>query len=97
MTLASEHIEISNRFPRHAEYQFQLGDMPQTPEKTCGAVAHYLTLYLRSVVKRRGWRNRSRIDLSHIAAQLVKESSDPDRIRILFNSSNSLRSNFYEN
>ena len=32
MTLATEHIEISNRFLRHAEEQFQLGDMPQARE-----------------------------------------------------------------
>ena len=92
MTLAAEHIVISNRFLQHAEEQFQLGDMPQASEKAWGAVAHYL----KSIAKRRGWRNRSHRDLSRVATRLANESSDPNRIRILFNSANSLHSNFYE-
>lgn len=92
MTLATEHVEISNRFLRHAEEQFQLGDMPQASEKAWGAVAHYL----KSIAKRRSWRNRSHRDLSRIVIRLANDSRDPDRIKILFNSANSLHSNFYE-
>ena len=92
MTLATEHIEISARFLRHAEEQFQSGDMPQASEKAWGATAHYL----KSIAKRRRWRNRSHRDISRIATRLANESSDPSRIKILFNSANSLHTNFYE-
>lgn len=92
MTLAAEHIVISNRFLQHAEEQFQLGDMPQASEKAWGAVAHCL----KSIAKRRSWRNRSHRDLSRIVIRLANESRDPDRIKILFHSANSLHSNFYE-
>ena len=92
MTLASEHIVISSRILQHAEEQFQLGDMPQASEKAWGAVAHYL----KSIAKRRRWRNRSHRDLSRVVIRLANESRDPDRIKILFYSANSLHSNFYE-
>ena len=57
-----------------------------------GAVAHYL----KSIAKRRGWRNRSHRDLSRIVVRLANESDDPYRIHTLYRSMNNLHANFYE-
>ena len=57
-----------------------------------GAVAHYL----KSIAKRRGWRNRSHRDLSRIVERLGHESDDTYRVHTLYRSANSLHVNFYE-
>ena len=86
------HVETSERFLRHAEEQFELGDLPQASEKAWGAVAHYL----KSVAKFRGWRNRRHSDLSDIAVDLAQETVDPKRIMNLYRSVSDLHQNFYE-
>ena len=86
------HIETAERFLRHAEEEFEAGDLPQASEKAWGAVAHYL----KSVAKFRGWRNRSHSDLNDIATDLSYETDDPRRIRLLYGSVSSLHQNFYE-
>ena len=57
-----------------------------------GAAAHYL----KSLAKRRGWRNRSHRDLSRIVNRLANESDDSYRIHALYRSANALHVNFYE-
>ena len=86
------HVETAERFLRHAEEEFEAGDMPQASEKAWGAVAHYL----KSVAKFRGWRNRSHSDLSDIVLDLAQETGDPDRIGTLYRSVGALHTNFYE-
>jgi HEPN domain-containing protein len=86
------HIEIAERFLRHAEEEFEAGDMPQASEKAWGAVAHYL----KSVAKFRGWRNTAHSDLSDIVVDLAQETGDPERIETLFLMMNGLHTNFYE-
>ena len=86
------HIVTAERFLRHAEEEFEAGDLPQASEKAWGAVAHYL----KSVAKFRGWRNRSHSDLNDIATDLSYETDDPRRIRRLYGSVSSLHQNFYE-
>ena len=86
------HIETAERFLRHAEEEFEVGDMPQASEKAWSAVAHYL----KSVAKFRGWRNRSHSDLNNIATDLSYETNDPRRIRRLYGNVSSLHQNFYE-
>ena len=86
------HIETAERFLRHAEEQFEAGDMPQASEKAWGAVAHYL----KSVAKFRGWRNSSHSDLSEINDDLSYETSDPRMVRFLYRSVSQLHQNFYE-
>ena len=71
---------------------FEKGDMPEASEMAWGAVAHYL----KSIAKRRGWRNRSHRDLALIAERLANESYDTYRIHTLYRSANSLHVNFYE-
>ena len=66
--------------------------MPQASEKAWGSVAHCL----KSIAKRRGWRNQSHRDLSWIVNRLANESDDPHRIYTLYININSLHSNFYE-
>jgi HEPN domain-containing protein len=86
------HIETAERFLRHAEEQFEAGDMPQASEKAWGAVAHYL----KSEAKFRGWRNSSHSDLSDIAYDLAHETDDTSRIERLYDGVNKLHANFYE-
>ena len=86
------HVETAERFLRHAEEEFESGDMLQASEKAWGAVAHYL----KSVAKFRGWRNRSHSDLSDIVLDLAQETGDPDRIGTLYRSVGALHTNFYE-
>ncbi|MCE2457740.1 MAG: PaREP1 family protein [Dehalococcoidia bacterium] len=86
------HIVTAERFLRHAEEEFEAGDLPQASEKAWGAVAHYL----KSVAKFRGWRNRSHSDLNYIATDLSYETDDPRSIRRLYGSVSSLHQNFYE-
>ena len=87
-----KHIQTAERFLRHAEEQFEGGDMPQASEKAWGAVAHYL----KSVAKFRGWRNSSHSDLSAINDDLSYETSDPRMVRFLYRSVSQLHQNFYE-
>ena len=91
-TEIAKHTDTSERFLRHAEEQFEGGDLPQASEKAWGAVAHYL----KSVAKQRGWRNRSHADLSDIAVDLAQETDDPAAIKRLYGSMNGLHANFYE-
>ena len=86
------HIETAERFLRHAEEEFEAGDMPQASEKVWGAVAHYL----KSVAKFRGWHNRSHSDINDIATDLSYETNDPRMVRSLYRSVSQLHQNFYE-
>ncbi len=86
------HIETTERFLRHAEEEFEAGDMPQASEKAWGAVAHYL----KSVAKFRGWRNSSHSDLAHIALDLAQETDNPARAEELYVSMEGMHTNFYE-
>ena len=86
------HIETVERFLRHAEEEFEAGDMPQASEKAWGAVAHYL----KSVAKFRGWVNRSHSDLNDIAYDLAHETGDTSRVQRLYDDVNRLHANFYE-
>ena len=86
------HAELSEKYLRHAEDQYEMGDLPQASEKAWGAVAHYL----KSVAKQRGWRNSSHSDLSDIATDLAYETKDPERVHILYAAMNGLHANFYE-
>ena len=88
----ANHKETGERFLRHAEEQFERGDLPQASEKAWGAVAHHV----KSIAKQRGWRNRSHADLSDIVVDLVQETDDPAAVRRLYGSMNGLHSNFYE-
>ena len=87
-----KHIQTAERFLRHAEEQFEAGDLPQASEKAWGAVAHYL----KSVAKFRRWRNTSHSDLSDVAIDLAHETEDPARIGMLYRSVGALHTNFYE-
>ena len=86
----ANHTETSERFLRHAEEQFERGDLPQASEKAWGAVAHYV----KSVAKQRGWRDRSHSDLSDIVVDLAQETDDPERIKILYRSVGALAHKF---
>ncbi len=86
------HIETAERFLRHAEEEFEAGDMPQASEKAWGVVAHYL----KSEAKFRGWSNRRHSDLSEIAEDLSYETEHPMRIEYLYSVMNNLHTNFYE-
>ena len=92
-TEIAKHTDTSERFLRHAQEQYEKGDLPQASEKAWGAVAHYV----KSVAKQRGWSNRSHSDLSDIVVDLAQETDDPGRILNLYRSVGALHTNFYEN
>ncbi len=88
----ANHTETSERFLRHAEDEFERGDLPQASEKAWGAVAHYV----KSVAKQRGWPNRSHSDLSDIVVDLAQETDDPKGIHTLYLAVSGLDANSYE-
>ncbi len=86
------HIEVSERFLRHAIAEFENGDLPQASEKAWGAVAYYL----KSVAKFRSWGNTTHTDLSDILEDLSRETNDPGKVWNLYRSVEGLHINFYE-
>ncbi len=92
ITTSERHLELSLRFIPHANELFEKGNMPEASEMAWGAAAHCL----KSIAKRRGWRNRTHGDLFRVVDRLSDESDAPDSIGTMFRSVNSLHANFYE-
>ena len=91
-TPPQRHVQISQRFMPLADEWFEKGNMAERSEMAWGAAAHHL----KSIAKRRGWRNRSHRDLFRVVGRLSGESDDPDGMRTMFRALNSLHVNFYE-
>ena len=88
----ARHQEISARFLKHAEEEFNRGDLLQTSEKSWGAVVHYV----KSIARQKGWPNRSHRDVGKNADRLIALTDDPFRNELLFKALENLHVNFYE-
>ena len=86
------HIRTAERFLRHAEEQFEIGDMPQASEKAWGAAA----LMVKAVAQARGEVHYAHPFLSRLVDDLADEIGD-ERLSRLFDAAESLHTNFYEN
>ena len=88
----ARHQEISARFLKHAEEEFNKGDLLQASEKSWGTVVHYV----KSIARQEGWPNRSHRDVGKNADRLIALTDDPIRNELLFKALESLHVNFYE-
>ena len=86
-----KYTEMSQRYIRQAEEEFQKGDLTQASEKAWGAVA----LAVKSIATRRGWLHNRHDLLYAISSQIADELSRPG-LGNLFRSANQLHVNFYE-
>ena len=86
------HAAISRRFREHSVIEIEKGNRLQASEKIWAAVAQQL----KAVAEDRGWANPSHQHLRDVALQLFRETGD-QRIRLLFQSVESMHTNFYEN
>ncbi len=87
-----EYTELSQRYIRQAEEEFQKGDFLQASEKAWGAVA----VAAKSAAAHRRWRHHNHALLYDVSGQIADELRRPDLAR-LFRSASSLHINFYEN
>ncbi len=84
-------VETSERLFRQARDELRAGDSLQASEKGWGAAAHAV----KAIAESRGWEHVSHGDLFKVARNIATEMEQP-RIRALFRSAGSLRTNFYE-
>ena len=89
---AARHLEISARFLKHAEEEFNKGDLLQASEKAWGSVVHYV----KSIARQEGWPNRSHRDVGRNADRLIALTDDPLQNELLFKAVENLHVNFYE-
>ena len=83
--------ERSRRYLEKAREELAAGDLEQASEKGWGAAA----LMVKAVAQQRGERHRKHGFLFTVVEDLVDETGD-DELRRLFDSANSLHTNFYE-
>ncbi len=86
-----KYTELSQRYIRQAEEEFQKGDFTQASEKAWGAAA----LAVKSIAAQRGWLHHRHDLLYAVSAQIADEMGRADLDR-LFRSASSLHTNFYE-
>lgn len=83
---------MSYRFLDHAQTELDAGRRLQASEKVWGAAAHLL----KAIGKQRGWNTRGHANIGFVNAQLAEEFKRPG-LHTLFNTPNSMHTNFYEN
>ncbi len=86
-----KYTEMSQRYIRQAEEEFQKGDLAQTSEKAWGAVA----LAIKSIAAQRGWCHHRHDLLYDISGQIADEMGRPD-FRGRFRSASDMHTNYYE-
>ncbi len=92
MATAMRHQDISTQLLKHAEEEFEKGDLIQASEKAWGAVAHCV----KSVAKRKRWPNASHRDINKNARKLIALTPAPVEGRRMLLAINALHTNFYE-
>ena len=93
MATATRHHEIGETFLKHAEEEFEKGDLLQASEKAWGAVAHYV----KAVARERRWReNRSHVHIRQNASILIDHTNNPDNCKWMLAAVAGLHTNFYE-
>ncbi len=92
MATPTEHEEISERFLRHAEREFERGDMLQASEKAWGAVVHYV----KAIGKSEGLRTHRHRHINIVAEELIDRLDNPSPAKRNLGFVNALHANFYE-
>ena len=92
MSESYKYLEPSRQLIRQAEAELELEDYIQASEKAWGAVA----VAIKSIAEQRGWRHSHHRLTSAILGQLADEFNRP-HLHDLFNTAESMHSNFYEN
>ena len=92
MASIAQHQDICERFLEHAWREFEQGDLLQASEKAWGAVAHYV----KSVAHEEGWPDGTHGDIARNARKLIVLTDDPNTNRVIFQATNALHVNFYE-
>ena len=92
MASIAQHQDICERFLEHARHEFEQGDLLQASEKAWGAVAHYV----KSVAHEEGWPDGTHGDIARNARKLIVLTDDPNTNRVIFQATNALHVNFYE-
>ena len=89
--MADQFRQTADRFMRHAEAEFERGDLLQASEKAWNAAVQQL----KALATMRGMSHNAHWELRMVARQIVDETGD-ERIGELFRSGESLHANFYE-
>ena len=88
---SAKYTEMSQRFIRQADEEFQKGDLVQASDKAWGAAA----LALKSIAAQRGWNHHKHGLLYDISGQIADELDRLD-LRVMFRSANAMHQNYYE-
>ena len=88
---SERYLELSRHFIEKADEYLAAGDAVQASEKAWGAVAEAF----KSIAEERGWRHKGHRILNDIAFQLSVEWDRRD-VKVLFDASEKLHVNFYE-
>ena len=86
-----KYAEMSQRYIRQADEEFEKGDLGQASNKAWGAAA----LALKAIAEQRGWNHSRHGLLYDISGQMADELGRPD-LRIMFRSANAMHQNYYE-
>ena len=90
-SMADQFRQTADRFMRHAEAEFERGDLLQASEKAWNAAVQQL----KALATLRGMSHNAHWELRMVARQIVVETGR-ERIGLLFNAGEALHSNFYE-
>lgn len=89
--IADQYRQTSARFMRHAEAEFERGDLLQASEKAWNAAVQQL----KALATMRGMSHNDHWNIRLVARQIVDETGN-ERIGELFGLGEGLHSNFYE-
>ena len=87
-----KYAEMSQRYIRQADEEFERGDLGQASNKAWGAAA----LALKAIAERRGWNHSRHGLLYDISGQMADELGLP-HLRARFRSANAMHQNYCEN
>ena len=88
-----DHVDMSQRFLKHAQHELDNGRRLQASEKVWGATAHAL----KAIAVQRGWRHRSHTTLFEVATQVGQEFDQESAIAMRMGLAADMHQNFYEN
>lgn len=92
MTTSKRHQEISETFLKHAEDEFEKGDMLRAIEKAWGAIAHYV----KSIARELQWPNETHRDIIGNATVLLNYTADKRHYDRMFWAVRTMHINFYD-
>ena len=86
------HRDISNNLIKHANVEFEKGDLLQASEKAWGALTHFV----KAVAHEEGWEDGPRYMVMRNAQRLVRHSPSRSRNMERLGLLKALHVNFYE-